>query len=195
MHIWPEHALGVFNLWLLMVLYSVPILLTIRLRKRVFHSTSSHFSRSRGSCRYRFFVGSKIFMLIYFLYAIVIPIRCETPSAGIGIILYIVGFTIYSAAWWTVATSAHGSIFSKGPFRFSRHPIYLSTAIQFIGAGLISQSWFYLILSILVGLSHLYNAWAEERICVDVFGDEYKRYMNHTPRWFGWPVRQSNHSR
>lgn len=190
MSIFAEHSLGFFNLWLLMVLYALPMLITIMLRDRVFQPTSSRFSSSRGSREYNLFIISKILMLIYFLYAIVIPIRLEKLSAIIGLIVYIIGFSFYSVAWITIAQSEKGKVFSSGPFRFSRHPVYVSSVIQFIGAGFISGSWFYLGLSFLVGISHVRNSLEEERICLETYGDKYRQYMVNTPRWFGWPTRK-----
>ena len=185
MRIIAVHSFGFFNLWLLMVLYALPILLTIIFHKRVFLPTSSRFSSSRSSREYNLFIISKIFMLIYFLYAIVVPIRLDTSTATIGLIIYIIGFAFYSAAWLTIATSRGGKIFSTGPFRFSRHPVYVSSAIMFFGAGLISKSCFFLGFSLLVGISHMHNALAEERICLETFGENYRQYIINTPRWLG----------
>jgi len=191
MSIFAEHMVGFFNLWLLMVLYLSPMLLTLLLRGRIFQATSSRFSSSRGSREYNLFVGSKILMLVCFLYAIGIPIRLQTYTAIIGLIMYVVGFALYSAAWITIAKSEKGKIFSSGLYRFSRHPVYLSSAIQFIGAGFISESWLYLGLSVLVAISDLRNAMEEERICLEIYGDEYGQYMLNTARWLGWPARKS----
>jgi protein-S-isoprenylcysteine O-methyltransferase Ste14 len=132
------------------------------------------------------FIISKFLMLGYFLYSIVVPVDLCTVSGMIGLTIYIIGYVIYTSAWITIAASEKGKVFSNGPFRYSRHPIYFSSAVQFIGAGFISQSWFFLGLSILVGLSHMRNAFVEEKICEETFGDEYKQYMIHTSRWFGW---------
>ena len=191
MSIFAEHTVGFFNLWLLMVLYLSPMLLTLLLRGRIFQATSSRFSSSRGSREYNLFVGSKILMLVCFLYAIGIPIRLQTYTAIIGLIMYVVGFALYSAAWITIAKSEKGKIFSSGLYRISRHPVYLSSAIQFIGAGFISESWLYLGLSVLVAISDLRNAMEEERICLEIYGDEYRQYMLNTARWLGWPARKS----
>jgi protein-S-isoprenylcysteine O-methyltransferase Ste14 len=190
MSIFPDHSFGFFNLWVLMVLYILPIILTVILRKGVFEPTSSRFASSRSTREYNLFVVSKILMLIYFLYSVVIPISLDTAVAIIGFVIYIVGFAFYSAAWITIARSKKGAVFSNGPFRFSRHPVYLSSAILFIGAGFISQSWFYLGLSLLVGISHMVNAMVEEQICLETFGDEYRQYMLNTPRWLGWSAQQ-----
>jgi len=127
-------------------------------------------------------------MLIYFLYSIVVPVRLDTSFAITGLVVYIIGFLFYSAAWITIATSGGGRVISKGPFQFSRHPVYVSSAVLFIGAGVISKSYIFLGLSILVGITHMYNALAEERICLEIYGDEYRRYISSTPRWLGRPA-------
>jgi len=170
-----------------MVLYSLPILLTVILRKRAFQPTSSRFSSSRSSREYRLFIVSKIIMLIYFLYAIVIPIRLDSPTAVSGLIIYGIGFAFYSAAWITVVISGGGKVIANGPFQFSRHPIYVSSAVLFVGAGFLSKSYLFLGLSFIVGFMHMRNAMAEEKICLEVFGDEYRRYRASTPRWLGRP--------
>lgn len=192
MSIFAEHSLGFFNLWLLMVLYLLPIFLIMIFRKGVFQPTSSRFSSLRGSQEYKLFVAAKFLMLAYFLYAIVIPVHLDSLFAQIGVLIYIIGFAFYSAAWIAIAKSKQGEVFSQGPFRFSRHPVYVSSAIVFLGAGFISQSWFFLGLSLLVGISHMRNAFAEEQICLETFGDEYRHYMLGTPRWLGWPSQKSH---
>jgi protein-S-isoprenylcysteine O-methyltransferase Ste14 len=186
MSIFAEHSLGIFNLWIMAVLYSLPILFTITFRKRVFKPTASTFNSSRSSFEKNLFIISKFLMLGYFLYSIVVPVHLGTVFGLVGFTIYIIGYVIYTTAWITIAKSEKGKIFSNGPFRYSRHPIYFSSAVQFIGAGIISQSWFYLGLSILVGISHMRSALAEEQICAEIYGDEYKQYMARTSRWFGW---------
>lgn len=176
----------------MVVLYGLPILVTIAIRKRIFQATSFRFKDSRNSIENYLFILSKFLMLIYFLYSIVVPVHLDTVYGKSGLAIYVIGFAVYSAAWITVAKSERGKMFSSGPFRFSRHPIYLASAVQFMGAGLISQSWFYLGLSILVGISHMRNALVEEQKCLEAFGDEYRQYMMRTPRWFGWITHQSN---
>lgn len=191
MRVFPVHSFGFFNLWLLMVIYALPILLTIIFHKHVFLPTSSRFSSSRSSREYNLFIISKIFMLIYFLYAIVVPVHLNTSTATIGLLIYIMGFVFYATAWLTIATSRGGKIFSSGPFRYSRHPVYVSSAIMFLGAGLISKSWVFLGFSLLVGISHMHNALIEERICLETFGEEYSQYMENTPRWLGLPAQMT----
>jgi protein-S-isoprenylcysteine O-methyltransferase Ste14 len=185
MSLFAEHSLEFFNLWLLMVFYTLPMLLTVIFCERVFQPTASRFSSSRSSREYHLFFVSKFLMLIYFLYSIVIPIRLDTLLAISGCVIFLIGFAFYSASWITIAKTEKGEVFTRGPYRFSRHPVYVSSAILFMGAGFISQSWFFLGLSTVVGISHMHNALAEEKICLEAFGDEYRQYMDRTPRWIG----------
>ena len=185
MTFFPIHSLSLLNLWILMVLYALPILCTLIINKHIFHATVSRFSSSRSKRELNLFIISKFLMLLYFLYAVAIPIHITTTFAIIGFIIYITGFAFFSATWITISLSGEGKVFSKGPFRFSRHPVYLSSAVLFVGAGFISNSLFYLGLSILVAINHMGNALAEERNCLETFGDEYKHYMAITPRWIG----------
>jgi protein-S-isoprenylcysteine O-methyltransferase Ste14 len=48
-------------------------------------------------------------------------------------------------------------------------------------------SWLYLLLAVVLLI--LINAIlsAEERYCLENFGDTYKKYMSRTPRWIGIP--------
>jgi len=33
---------------------------------------------------------------------------------------------------------------------------------------------------------------AEERFCLEKYGDAYREYMNRTPRWIGFPKSKKN---
>ena len=114
-----DHSLEFLNLWILMLLYSLPILLVVVFRKHVFHPTASRFSSARSSREYRLFIASKFIMLFYFLYAIALPIRLETAVAITGLAVYAVGFVFYSAAWITVAVCGGGKVVCRKALQFS----------------------------------------------------------------------------
>ena len=195
MSLFADHSFAFFNLWLLMLLYAFPILVTVVHRRGVFRPTSSRFASSRSRREYLFFVISKMIMLVYFLYSVVLPLRLDTVFALIGIVVYLFGYAFYLAAWITIAISGGAGVITGGPYRVSRHPVYLSSAFCFIGAGVVSGSIVFLGLSVLVGASHLRNAPAEEEICLEVYGNEYRRYAAATPRWFGLPAPAQNKHR
>jgi len=187
MAFFPHHSFQFYGLWLLVVLYFVPLLLVVLLRKGVFHKTSSVFSSSRSRMEYRFFLFSKFFMLAYVLYSFAIPLQPASSLFWAGFSLYTAGFLLYVISWIQIAASDKNTVFTGGIYRYSRHPVYISSAAVFIGAGLASLSWFYLILSCMVAGTHLSNALAEERICEEVYGEAYREYKRRTPRWLGRP--------
>jgi protein-S-isoprenylcysteine O-methyltransferase Ste14 len=75
----------------------------------------------------------------------------------------------------------------KGLYRISRNPIYLGTFLIFIGIGIACASWLFLLLiAIFIVMQHILIG-AEERWCLEKYGDAYQEYMNRTPKWIGIP--------
>ena len=76
---------------------------------------------------------------------------------------------------------------TEGLYRISRNPIYLGTYLIFIGIGITCASWLLLLLiAVVIILQHVVTG-AEERWCLDKYGDAYQEYMNRTPKWIGIP--------
>jgi protein-S-isoprenylcysteine O-methyltransferase Ste14 len=104
-----------------------------------------------------------------------------------GLAVYLLGLTIVTITIVNVASTPLGEPFTKGLYRYSRNPGYLGQLFLFVGIGIASASWFYLLLSsILIVLTYLLVA-IEERINLDKFGAAYREYMKRTPRWIGFP--------
>ena len=66
--------------------------------------------------------------------------------------------------------------------------MYLGILVVYIGIGISSASWVYLLIA-LIFLATYRNAFAlpEERMCCERFGDAYREYVNRTPRWIRIP--------
>ena len=78
-----------------------------------------------------------------------------------------------------------------GPYRFGRHPLYLSNLAVGIGLILFSNSlpaWGAAALILLAILHHSLLARAEERFLARTRGEAYLEYLRATPRWFGAPA-------
>jgi len=58
---------------------------------------------------------------------------------------------------------------------------------MFIGIGIISASWVFILLSVVRAVSTFIIAIPEERFCLEKYGDSYREYMGKTPRWIGIP--------
>jgi protein-S-isoprenylcysteine O-methyltransferase Ste14 len=59
--------------------------------------------------------------------------------------------------------------------------------IAFIGIGIACASWLFLLLGAIAQILQNILLDAEERWCLEKYGDAYREYMNRTPRWIGIP--------
>ncbi|MGC9367617.1 MAG: methyltransferase family protein [bacterium] len=74
-------------------------------------------------------------------------------------------------------------VIRKGVFKLVRHPIYLSEIILYIGLNILHIS----LVSIAVIVAafiflHLVSR-HEEKLLLEKFGDDYRKYMNEVPMW------------
>ncbi|MCK4329569.1 isoprenylcysteine carboxylmethyltransferase family protein, partial [candidate division WOR-3 bacterium] len=106
----------------------------------------------------------------------------------IGLPISIVGLITYTAVIVTSTTTPiDNEPFTKGLYRYSRHPMYITQLVMFTGVGIASASWVFLLFSIVYTILSFVVAIPEERECLKAYGNEYREYMNRTPRWIGIP--------
>src|SRR6516162_6311241 len=92
----------------------------------------------------------------------------------------------YQAAprgWALDSRLTPGYLLRRGPYRFSRNPIYAGEAIVWLGWAL-----FYRRPAVWAGLAIQWAAFAaiarwEERRLLTRFGDDYSEYLEQVPRW------------
>lgn len=84
-----------------------------------------------------------------------------------------------------LAIGAQGRLIGKGPYKFSRNPLYIGLVLLSLGAAFIFGTF--------VGLAltashfvfwHLMLVLYEEKNLEAKFGADYKKYMEEVPRWF-----------
>ena len=129
-------------------------------------------------------------MIVFFgllIYSIFLPLELWTAWFYAGLAVYLLGIIISIAALVSVASAKPGEPFTTGVYRYSRHPISLGTLLPFIGVGIASASWLFLLLSAVLALISHFLAIIEEEATTRKFGDAYREYMKRTPRWVGLP--------
>jgi protein-S-isoprenylcysteine O-methyltransferase Ste14 len=111
----------------------------------------------------------------------------------INLCISIIGFILYIIALigrnWSINTlgkyhSPHVEIMDKhllirnGPYRYLRHPYYLSVIFEFIGFPLVPNSYYALCLSLFLYIPALYilRVYPEEKAMMREFGREYLLY-------------------
>ncbi|GAG24658.1 unnamed protein product, partial [marine sediment metagenome] len=118
---------------------------------------------------------------------IFLPIKYGTILFYFGILLFLIGFIIYLSVLVSIRNASIEKPLTMGPYRYSRHPIYVSMFFIFISVIITCLSWIFLILLALLLLHLFISIPAEEKFCLEKYGDKYREYMRKTPRWIGLP--------
>lgn len=128
-----------------------------------------------------------VILILLIAYSIFLPLQAGTAWFYGGLTIWLGGLVIFITAIVNVATTPLNQVFRKGIYRFSRHPLYTSQILIFLGVSVVTASWVYLLLTIVFSILLNSQAVAEERSCRKSFGDEYRDYMAETSRWLGIP--------
>jgi protein-S-isoprenylcysteine O-methyltransferase Ste14 len=128
-----------------------------------------------------------LFQVLLFITSIFLPLRVGTAWFYTGLAIAIVGCVILLTSLINVAATPLGQLFTNGAYRLSRHPLYLSFSLIPLGAGIASASWIFIVLAVINWVFFASQVKKEEEDCLQVFGEEYKKYMAKTPRWIGIP--------
>jgi len=74
------------------------------------------------------------------------------------------------------------TLVTSGPYRYVRNPIYSGSFVFIVALALVAANWL-LLLPALVLITIIYaQIGKEELMLIDRFGEEYREYMNRTPR-------------
>ena len=181
----PAFEVGVWNAWILMLCSLIPLLLALPASKgrEKGSNFTADFSNTQKNVHHCFHV-------VYFLllvYSIFLPLQLGSVWCYAGLTIYLLALIPYTIGFVNVATTPRDKSVIRGVYRYSRHPIYLTSFLMFIGVGIASASWIFLLLSVIfIILSSVFVA-SEESFCAKHYGDTYRAYMNRTPRWIGIP--------
>lgn len=75
-------------------------------------------------------------------------------------------------------------LITSGPYHVIRHPIYTAFLLLFIGFFLLSADWMIGLLGVVLVVYLLLRTPKEEAMMLESFGEEYRRYMQQTGRYF-----------
>jgi protein-S-isoprenylcysteine O-methyltransferase Ste14 len=76
------------------------------------------------------------------------------------------------------------TLLTRGPFRYSRNPLYVGLILVYVGIALLYDSgWALLLLPAAALLLHYGAVLPEERYLEAKFGDEYRAYKTRVRRW------------
>jgi protein-S-isoprenylcysteine O-methyltransferase Ste14 len=126
-----------------------------------------------------FFVVSVIPRVVYGPFLFPIPL---VAALAIGSVVLFLGLVV----WWNWSKlwreKAEGQLVTGGLYRHVRHPHYLSIIVISLGVTFLMQSLIFLICTLFTSLALFKEAQKEERLLTEIFGAQYREYMDKV-RW------------
>jgi protein-S-isoprenylcysteine O-methyltransferase Ste14 len=181
----PAFEIGVWNAWIFVIPMLIIFFFDVRVTAARESGQSGDFQLTRKEKR----IINAIFlpMVVSFVYAVFLPLQLGTTWLYSGLLIYLFGMVFTIVAVLNFATSPQDKVITKGLYGASRNPMYIGMLLMQIGLGITCSSWLYLLLTLMLMILLNANLSAEERYCLYRYGDDYRKYMNRTPRWIGIP--------
>jgi protein-S-isoprenylcysteine O-methyltransferase Ste14 len=126
-------------------------------------------------------------MLALLIYSVFLPLKLGTVWFYVGLFIYLLGVIFALITEVSFATTPLDKPVTKGAYRISRNPQDFSAFLIMIGMGIACASWLFLLFIMISIIVSNKGAKAEERFCLEKYGDAYRDYMDRTPRWIGIP--------
>jgi protein-S-isoprenylcysteine O-methyltransferase Ste14 len=181
----PDFRIGWLNGWLVLVVYLVCLLISVRAfpgdaRRRLFEEP-----------KYRMSAGERIIrtlgqftMLVYIGMMVFTPLQIGNASSIIGILLFFGGCAVVAHALHTFRITPVGQPVVLDLYRWSRNPQWVGLVMVLTGAALMAGVLLYLAILLVVVLIYHLQILAEEQLCLEHYADGYQDYMEKVPRYF-----------
>ena len=186
----PAFEIGLWNAWILQVFFFLALsiqdfLMSKEAKERTKRATQPiPLGKTQKIIAY-----STHFLIMPFtvIYSIFLPLRIGTVWLYLGLPIFAVALVVTVMTTYSFATTPLGEPVTRGIYRISRNPIYLSGFLLYVGMGVACASWVMMLCGVLwVVLWHIVIP-AEERFLLEKYGESYREYMRRTPRWVGIP--------
>lgn len=182
MELLPNFQIGIYNTYIAMII----LILTTRIIAKF---TNSDLKRahtfppmnSYEKAVYYTWLGLFAFIL---LISFLIPFVYTKILFPIGVIFSFIGLLIFLFSKFTYETTPKEKLITTGLYKISRNPGYFSNTLYLIGVSFMANSIFLLGLSILFFLFYQVAVTYEERMCEDIYKEEFIEYKNNTPKNF-----------
>ena len=181
----PVFGIGIWNAWIFMLCSLIPVFFTPLIARD--REEEASFTVDFSKMQKNALLSLHIICFILVVYSIFLPLKLGTVWFYVGLPIFLLGLVPYTMVTVNFATTPLDKPVTKGVYRYSRHPMYLTPFLIFIGVGIASASWIFLLLSVVYIVMPPLFIDAEERFCLEKYGDTYREYMRRTPRWIGIP--------
>ena len=179
----PAFELGLWNAWIFILPVIVLSIFVARILGKRGAGEGSGVTKEERIV----FVVFHLIFLASCAYSIFLPLKLGTLWFYAGLIIYLLGMLVEILALLSFYTTPLEKPVSKGVYSVSRNPMYVGDFFINIGISIACLSWVFLLVAVVAVILKHNIAVAEERFCLEKYGDAYREYMNRTPRWIGIP--------
>ena len=186
----PEFELGLWNAWIITVLFYVASLTPLQIGKGKANKRGEGepaLSEVSKTQRIAILITHAVILPFTIGYSIFLPMKLGTGWFYVGILLCILGTVVSFMAGVAFATAPLEEPMTRGIYSISRNPMYFGVFLMYVGIGIACASWVFLLCAVVWIVSWHFGVPEEERILLEKYGDAYRKYMNRTPRWIGTP--------
>ena len=136
-------------------------------------------------------IGATVSALVHF-FVFSIPILPEPFALVLGIVCMLIGPSLALPALLTMrAAGTHANpakpallIVRRGPYRFTRNPMYLALCLLQVGTGFLLNDWITLLFAVPLALAlHFGVILPEEKYLEAKFGEQYLALKREVRRW------------
>ena len=185
MNILPVFRMEILNGWLPLVMYLAGFLVAVmtfskEARGRLFDDPKDQIQGIRKLLR----SFGQLAMVACIVLMVFTPLQPSSPLFIVGVVVYVIGYSTVIISLHSFKRASVGQPVVDGPYRVSRNPQWVGLFLVFIGIAISTATWLYI--GILIGVAIIYHTQilAEEALCIRLYGDSYRSYMNRVSRYF-----------
>ena len=125
--------------------------------------------------------------LLSYAYSIFLPLKSSTIWFIIGLLVYLPFTCFLILGIVNFASTPTDKLVTKGVYSISRNPSYVSDVFIKMSIGIACLSCIFLLIAIADFILLRTIISAEEHFLLENYGNDYRDYLNRTPRWLGIP--------
>jgi len=185
LELFPHPEFGFLNGWLLVVtFYLVNGILLILFPAPVVARIYGRSGARRAGLDRRIFGLLTFLFLSWLILSLLTPLKRGDPVLVLGLALFCLGLVGFVIALFNYKNTPLDQPVASGLYRISRHPQQLTTYLTFSGISTAMGSWLALaVIGASIIVAHVLIL-AEEEACLRRYGESYRKYIDHVPRYF-----------
>jgi protein-S-isoprenylcysteine O-methyltransferase Ste14 len=181
----PELRLGIFNVWMFLLVYAGGFLLALAAfskdeKARLFADPKLSL---RGIKRVLLHIGQLV-ALTFVIIMVLTPITRAFGLMAVGLGVFLLGYCTVLVSLRYFRRAAEGQPATDGPYRVSRNPQWVGLFLVLLGAAITSGAWLMIVMVLVVGCIYHLQILEEEKACTAMYGGAYIRYLRQVPRYF-----------